>query len=149
MIARILRIARCSWVLQTAFDDSARENYFLAKCKLDKISAEIECIDRRSDLGIQIRMLQLFVDLQITGVIYIGYLISDIRRSIAFNNDEKILMIKYILSIIYLSFPRSRRDALIVAQKINFDRTKVGATLLRRYDGCTKILLRPQRFVGS
>lgn len=148
MMLRALKIGHCAWILQVAFDDVGRENYALAKNNLDKIEYNIKYIGYNTNLGIQFRILKLFVDLQLTGLIYIGSLIMDIRRTNAFNDNEKALLLKYILSIIYLSFPKSRKDALTVARKLVFDQTRVNGMLRRRYEGCERILSNPDYFVA-
>jgi hypothetical protein len=149
MMIRVLKTVQCAWLLQGAFDDVSKENYVIAKNRLDKILRYSRYVGDTTDLGIQTRILRLLVDYELDGTINIGTLIYDIRHTSAFNDDEKALLLKYVLTIIYLGFHKSRADALQTARNLKFDRDKVNPMLLRRYEGCERILSNPGDFLAS
>jgi hypothetical protein len=76
-------------------------------------------------------------------------LLRDIRHARFFNSDERSLLIKYVLTIVFLGFPKSRKDALRIAQQLRFREGNVKGVLKRRFGGCEKILRNPEKFLES
>ena len=135
-----LRTLRAIWPLQQAFDHYARGRTDKALRELDRPCFQAFSRFPRFDSTIQYRVLLLVLSLE-TGRPYVmGRLLNDIRGSRSFNDDEKALLLKYVLTNLWHFSHHPKASWLQLADQIQVNVSRTHPTLFGRYGGCIKYL---------
>jgi hypothetical protein len=132
---RFLKAFTSIWRLQTAFNELAQHDFSAARRTLEKIDLSAIPNFETTDSEIQRRILEIFLDFQDEKEIRTKGLLGTIRKSNAFNQDERCLLCKYVLTVLWLS--RGSRDGLFnsVSKSIQFNEHNIHPTLMSRYGG--------------
>lgn len=94
----------------------------------------------RSDASIQARMLELYLNGMTKRKIELGTLIRDLKKTTTFTQHEKCFLVRYVLATV--STFRKTESEMVASMviRIEVDKSKVGGTLLSRFDFETRML---------
>ena len=134
------RAVRAIWALQRAFDSHARGRREAALRELEQPSFKAFSRWPLADTAIQHRILLLVLRLEAGKRVVVGRLLADIRASRSFNQDERALLLKYVLTCLWFYGRPQRLSWLKVAQGLKFNPDLVHPTLRGRYCGCVGLL---------
>lgn len=131
IMSDVFRAVRSSILLSKAFKAVEREKDDIALVALDNHSFDVVERIPTAALSIQYDLLRLFMDYKYSEQLSSRKLIHRIRNS-DFNSDEKKLLIKYALTLIWLF--RGKPDCLKRRlDAINYDKTRISEIYLSRF----------------